>query len=84
MLLTRCVPTATTWTIVFYLDCIFGLSESSAYLFSSKDISIKILAKYLGSLIIDFILRVYHYAIFGASLVKNISYKFRMTRIDKH
>jgi len=66
MNLTGCVPTTTAWTVVFYFDCIFGLSESCAYFFSSEDISIKILTKYLGSLVIYFILRVYHYAVFGA------------------
>lgn len=70
------VSTATTGTVMLYFYCILGLAEGCANLLSSENVSIKVLAKYLGSFIINFVLRVNHYAIFSTCLVKYISNKF--------
>lgn len=82
--LSRCMPAATPKTVMLHTNSVFCLFERKTHLFTSEYISIEIFTEYLGCLVIDFILRVNHNHIFRSSLVKDLPYYLRMTRINEN
>jgi len=84
MFLFRRVSTATPKAIMLHLDSLFGVFKCFAYLLSAKNISIKMLAEYLSSLVLYFILGINHYDVFNSNTKKHLPYMLRIARIDKN
>jgi hypothetical protein len=78
MFLDRGMAATTAETIVFDSNRILRLFKGKVYFLTSKYVPIKILTKNLSSLIIDLILRIYHYYVFSTHLKKNISNQLRV------
>ncbi len=70
--------------VVFDLDVVFSFFEGVSYFFSSEDVSVKVLAKYLCGFIIDLVLGVYHDAIFSAFFVEDLADKLWVAGIYEH
>lgn len=84
MSLSCCVSAAAPKTIVFHSNSVLCLLERETHFFPSKDIPIEIFAKYLGSLIINFILRINHDDILGPSFKKNLTDDLRVAGVNKN
>jgi hypothetical protein len=74
---------ATSRTIVLQFDGILSLTEGNTYLLSSENVPVKVLTEYLSSLVINFVLRIDHYAIFDSTLVKYFTDQLRMARVNE-
>lgn len=77
------VPAAASRAVVFQLNCIFSLTEGNANFFPSENVPIEVFTEYLGSLVIYFVLRINHYAIFYSAFVKYFANQLGMARVNK-
>lgn len=65
-------------------DIVLGFLEGEADFLASEDVPIEIFTEYLGSLVINFILRVNHDAILGTCLEKYSTNNLRMARVYEY
>jgi hypothetical protein len=84
VLLSSRVPTAAAEAIVFHSHSVLGFLEWKLHFLASKDVTVEVLAKYLSSLIVYFVLGVNHYHVLDAHLEKYPSDQLWVTGVDKY
>lgn len=83
MFLFRRMTTTTSEWVMFHLDSFFSFNKSLLNFLSTENISIKMLAEYLCSLIFNCILRINCNYITNAHLKKCLTNSFWIARINK-
>lgn len=78
-----CVSAAASKAVVLHSYGVLCLFEGKSNLLSSEYVSIEILAEYLCSFVINFILRIDHDNIFRTNFVEDLADYLRMAGVDE-